>query len=278
MHLQFTIDWYQATSRRECVIPTVSYAYPCGMLFVRETSPRGYNYTIANACLARISLHTTRDEQGVQIQYSGRSLNAYELNGHTKSAIVRWHTEMGDKPTRLDLAIDVHDSALNIRQLHKRIREGKVTTTLKKHVLVDSESGLTLYIGARTSEQFIRIYDKALEQKVNADWKRVELELKGDRAQIAAKHLATLDATNQASYTQAIMKGLIDFQLDVWTAIVSDLAEPIGKSDEKGHDTIKWLLGQVAPAMGKYIGKHGDNGLTEKFLIVVAGFAETPQE
>ena len=82
----------------------------------------------------------------------------------------------------------------------------------------------------------------------------------------------TSEATRQA------VKHLVDFNGPTWREIVGDLAIGIAKAKEGQTDTIAWLIGSVAPAMGRYIAKHGDSGLTEKFLMVVAEYAKETAE
>lgn len=87
-----------------------------------------------------------------------------------------------------------------------------------------------------------------------------------------AKETAARSEAETARATQRAIKHLVDFRGNIWQEIVGDLAIGIAKASEGQTDTIAWLIGSVAPAMGKYIAKHGDNGLTEKFLMVVASY------
>lgn len=84
--------------------------------------------------------------------------------------------------SRIDIAIDLfHEDLTRIK-----IIDGKGR---KKHVYYSGDwTPETFYIGANKSEQVIRIYNKALEQKINGlDWWRIEVQLRGDKAKIFDK-------------------------------------------------------------------------------------------
>jgi DNA relaxase NicK len=53
-----------------------------------------------------------------------------------------------------------------------------------RSLIVNGEGGSTAYVGARSSEQYGRVYDKGIEQKVSpaGTWWRWEVELKGTAA------------------------------------------------------------------------------------------------
>lgn len=106
------------------------------------------------------------------------------------------------KFTRIDLSIDDKgcnyfsvDDVLNI------CNDGRCSTRFRSFrserecSFNGCVTGNTLYIGKRSSECFLRIYDKKLEQKsklnndVGYEWVRWELELKKNRAQAVVDHL-----------------------------------------------------------------------------------------
>jgi hypothetical protein len=211
---------------------------------------------------------------GTHVQYSALSLNQYQNNGTDKQAIAKWHVDTGDKATRVDLALDVRNSELNIIKLYMSLRTKTAKTKLSTYNVIDGPNGTTLYLGARQSDLMLRIYDKAKEQNTDENWKRIELEAKHDRAEEIAKRIANGSHAENAALAKGVIKNMVQFSNKVWTEIMGDISIAIAKSDENATDTVAWLLGTVAPAMGKFIKKNGDNGLLEKFLIVVAGFSE----
>lgn len=273
MEINFTIDWLAYTCKLQDKFKPWDYAYPTGVLFTDETPSHGYAECIGNACFARIQWNKNRVEMGCHVQYSGKSLNVYQINGVQKEAVNRYHVARDNKCTRMDLAIDVHNSNLNIRSLYAQLKRGTAETRFKTWNIIDGPNGTTLYLGSRQSEQFIRIYDKGLEQGTRDNWKRVEMELKGSRSEMFAKEITGLSPDGIAQRARQGIKSLVEFPTATWREIVGDLAIGIASAKEGKTDTVAWLLSLVAPAMGRYIRKYGDNGLTEKFMMVVASFS-----
>ena len=104
--------------------------------------------------------------------------------------------------TRIDVAIDVIDRALTVKSLHEKIQEGKILIldSLKREIPAKrqkffGENTITTGItcGARSSNNYLRLYDKKIEQsRKNAPylslakqcktWTRIEAEFKHDSA------------------------------------------------------------------------------------------------
>lgn len=108
------------------------------------------------------------------------------------------------KLSRLDLAIDDRgkDQFFTCQQIEDYLHADQVITKFRSYQVVKDHKhgqgikGHTIYLGARRSDTFLRIYDKMLEQKSknpeasDDPWVRWELELKGNRANQAADFLA----------------------------------------------------------------------------------------
>ena len=104
--------------------------------------------------------------------------------------------------TRLDLAVDDHGAAFfTVEDIREYIERQEVVSKFRsfrdifESTLTGERTGHSLYLGSRTSEIMLRIYDKQLEQnkkitnvddRINEPWIRWEFELKNDRANIAA--------------------------------------------------------------------------------------------
>lgn len=108
--------------------------------------------------------------------------------------------------TRLDLAIDNQQTIyyrleevtaiLNAQRFVSRFRSWREVVDKK---MTGEKTGHTLYLGSRTSDIMLRIYDKRAEQNatlavsgeplIDYEWVRWELELKDDRAEQAVRHL-----------------------------------------------------------------------------------------
>ncbi len=97
--------------------------------------------------------------------------------------------------TRLDIAYDDHIGILDIRQIEKdyrahnwvsRSRRGRITIDLSREKDDDGKNieGISVMTGTKSSDMYMRIYDKGIERgfKDGRHWVRCELVLKQDRA------------------------------------------------------------------------------------------------
>lgn len=94
--------------------------------------------------------------------------------------------------TRLDLAFDDHNGLLDIRRIEMDTRERNYVSKSTKSEIVWSDDlrediqGLSIGIGSKKSDIYVRIYDKAAERGYkDRHWVRVELQLRDDRAIVA---------------------------------------------------------------------------------------------
>jgi len=81
------------------------------------------------------------------------------------------------KPTRIDIAIDIKNIDLNDYIVIDSMSR-------KNNRYYDGKNRLeTYYLGARNSDFTIRMYDKALEQRKDGDWWRIEAQLRREFAE-----------------------------------------------------------------------------------------------
>lgn len=124
--------------------------------------------------------------------------------------------------TRVDMAIDAVNQGLTRERIQQCLEDRWVVTPAKSWDVVGLRSvddasyraGWTIYVGARASQQMVRIYDKKLERLVNAgqavavrDWVRFEWVFRHDKAQAAAEVFVSggIDAVLQ------VLLGVLDF-------------------------------------------------------------------
>jgi len=270
MRLTWSIDWLNFTAHIGTSVLLHPTAYPIAHPRpVRATPVHGYTSARMNRLGARWMWANERAEMGCHIMYSGRALKLYAREGIDALAILRRHLSFGDICKRLDLAIDVHDGGLKFSELRACLERDRATTRAKTYNSVTGTSGETLYIGSRISDQFLRIYDKAAEQHIDGNWKRIELELKGSRALQMARELAIQDTAYAQERTRTMIKAFIDFPLPSWKDIIGNTAIGMGKAQDNLPDTKQWLITQCAPAMARYIHETGDEMIIADFLDVV---------
>lgn len=274
MTLSFSVDWinYTALELGTRVLSVVPYPGK-DQTWEPSTPSKGYNNALQNKQGVKISWHNKRDDMGVHVQYSGQTLNKYSAEGASARMIAIHHNLSHDRCTRIDLALDARDERLQISSLAAIVKHSTENLKIKSFShIISQDGGETLYLGSRQSEQYIRVYNKAAEQNIEGDWIRIELELKGSRAHEIGAQLALKGDGDMTAIARGMIKNLADFQDQNWQRIVGEMAVSIGKARVNEPDTKGWLLGSVAPAMGRYIRETDDQSIVEDFLAIVDAF------
>ena len=141
-----------------------------------ETPPRWHGHGYSGWQGPGVRLGSRADSTIVQ-------LSGAESAEHWQEAV-----RASENTTRIDLAVDASfdpPAPRLARQLYRKIGPHKTSgRKTKRTIWASSDGGETLYIGARSSENFGRLYDKGIEQKVaqKGCWWRWEVELKGETA------------------------------------------------------------------------------------------------
>lgn len=271
--LKFAIDWLAVTvkgntnekSFPDCAISALRGGW-------RETKPfNGYTNAIENRNTANVSWSLRRADMGVHVEYSGAALGLYRMDGTDPADMVRWHAKQGHTVTRLDVAIDVIDTDISPRQLYEQLKSGKGNTKGGRNYKMweKNDGGQTLYIGSRTSNIFLRIYDKGAELHTDDVWVRVELELKAGKAREFANLIANDGSSTAIQRMRGVLRTVVDFPGKVWSGIVGDEDVKLTDSTKKRTDTAAWLLELVAPAMGKYMARTGNTDIAAEFMDIV---------
>lgn len=271
MSIDWAIDWlaYNSLATYDLNHQAMSYK-PDLFKWIECKGTFGYDRAVETSDNVRIMWSSTRKDMGTFTSYSGRALTAYRDRGISAVDIMEHHNQNSDTCRRLDLAIDAYDTGIDIYKLFRELVEGKAITKVKKYNLITGNHGDTLYIGSRESEQFIRIYDKAKEQgDFKSDRVRIEIELKGSRAEQFSRWLATADEGSAIARTQQLINSIIEFKTKQWLEIMGSEAVGIAKAKDDMPDTERWLMQSVAPAMAKYINKTGNRALIVRFIRVV---------
>ena len=195
-------------------------------------------------------------------------------------------TKVGFEVSRIDLALDVYDDLMpkilsDIKLHNYRTR----SRTIKKINKIDTRTnkviGQTIYVGSRSSEKMLRIYNKQMESALDYKLTRFELEIKGEKA----KQVFDLLVTGQANFSDLIKQMLRDhikfirptndsnkarWPLAIyWAKITStdkklDLAMP--KKPKSLDATIQWLLKSVSKSLLKADIATGEKGLLQALL------------
>lgn len=202
---------------------------------------------------------------GICASISGKGCRYLEAQGQNLwHLIFRLARSVKINITRLDLALDTDVKLIN--KIRKSVDNKKYISKSRNisYICKSLESSTrteTIYIGSRSSELMIRLYDKAVEQKLDGvDWERWEIVLKKKKIKEVIpllekdisqtfrdilftyfRPLRTVDSNKSRS---KVCKWYLDFLGSVKK--ISLYSEPKEKTIE---DKWLWLEKQVAPTM-----------------------------
>lgn len=184
--------------------------------------------------------------------------------------------------TRLDLAVDDFGgrffSVEDVRGYLDRcevVSKFRTYRDIYESTLAQESTGHTVYLGSRQSEVMLRIYDKRLEQnqkiekeedKIETPWVRWELELKNERANIAAglliqrKSLGEIVTEILNNYVRIIIPDDSNRSrcsiLPLWEAFVNTVAKLklyIDAAKKTIEQKRNWLIRSVMPTLAGVI-------------------------
>lgn len=264
------IDWISCTAHAETnklddrVYPS-HFQVECDRL---ERGMIGYNL-VRKYTDGRLELMSSeRPDMGIHMIYSGDTITCltrlgYILNG---LSLMKFHGNAGHKFTRIDLAIDVYGYGLNVARLAEAFNDKKVVTGTSYGLYYSGlrDTGDTLYVGANSAKKRLRIYDKAKEQGVDGDWKRIELQTRGAMAVGAYK--AIKSAKNAATAIAGMIRSYCDFPEDREWSMAVGYKDVQMETPELGEtNTEGWITRQVIPGLANYFIRDGNKIGYEEF-------------
>jgi len=177
---------------------------------------------------------------------------------------------LAEKCTRLDLAATLHDGDTGrdwtVIAYNQCKRDGRISSgQMKTHRIEGSPDGRTLYIGSRSSDRFVRIYDKTAESKgayPPRTW-RWEVEYKYPRAGGVATRLAA-NHWSPASKMDILRSGLGDLRVNLPCAGVSSGWLPRRPHLETTDETrLKYAARVIGPFLTNLIRNVGEKRVTD---------------
>lgn len=219
---------------------------------------------------------------GMHIIYSAQALYALGTAGIYPERIIKNALRNGAKATRADIALDIFDGEASVNSFERCVRARKCRTSSKSwRVLESGDGGHTLYIGSRSSERMVRIYDKKAERaasfvEVGSDsWIRAEVELKGQQAENFMKACKDNDINNVLI---GFLTATVDFPtIPDWKAATNTIGAKVEPTETKRKDTKTrhWLMKTVAPVIAREVSQDPEfyaslltevNALVERLL------------
>ena len=217
--------------------------------------------------------------------------DAIDIDLHVMSELLSRVDRLGHV-TRLDLAIDniddiyfSLDDLVDILKAQQFVSKFRSWRDLAEYTTGGEVRGHTLYLGSRTSDIMLRVYDKQVEQGVDFSWVRWELELKDERASQALALM--LSGASIGSICLGILKNYFriiilddtnksrcstDIEYARFLSGVESLRLYIPKADKTLDDKREWIVRQVMPTMTALImANDGDISFLTNEIDVHAG-------
>jgi len=242
-------------------------------------------YTLGWICrgtmggLGRIGAGSKRAPKEVHVDLSQELISDWSYE-HFQS-VTAWVLERKGHFGRIDVAMDDRSGVIDIERIYASVVAGNCVSHFRKSQLVaglDLGSGLqtgqTICLGSRQSDTYLRIYDKAAEQRakekpVEGTWVRWEMEWKDERADAVGLALSVLDHERFQKYLVGVFRTAVDFRdctraddpkdryyaplLDWWKVLTDGMQRAkleITKAVKKIEDVKQWAEKSLSPMLG----------------------------
>jgi len=248
------IDWLRYTvphdTPREQYLPLAKPFDDSGEVLAAFPN---YSSTRAFVC-GRADWAVDKPEQRLMVTLTGKDLSRMRDMNYSDKSLLSWIYDIpGIHVTRLDLAIDTNDTRLSPVELKKDFKTERFATRARSMSEIKREGkqgeymGHTVYVGSRTSEQFLRVYDKAAEQGTSDHLTRLELELKGHKAFEA---VVTIARNSAPDAIQAAFNRFFQWSNAGWQDIASGSVLTVTRLDKPETDGwLKWVHTVALPAV-----------------------------
>lgn len=248
-----TLDWIAFTwKRRTHASETWLNQFASSEIRNTEQPRHGYDTAFRTKDNVVCSWHSSREEMGVHVIIPGSSIATITRKHNINQwALLKSVIDAGGLLTRLDIAKDVQEVTINLRAIWEKIRKKEYEGTARTTSAIESGDGaITIYVGSRQSERFIRIYDKAAQLGItDGRWKRYEIECKGMVARALGCLLVDGDRWGGAFDAMALAMVSIPNSQDYQAFFPRGVALVSIPKIEKTSDREAWILSQCLPAI-----------------------------
>ncbi len=280
--LEAIIDWVSVTFKYVTVEKIIKNVLKLDKsLFIKLNNGKngyGKQYVFGN-----ISIQYGDERYDIHLMLNGAGCR--QLDFYLKFQEREWKDffqeclDLAGSFTRVDLALDDRKTYFTIKELDKKIDNGELVSRFRKsntehskNVSDGSNRGMTLYIGSKKSDIFVRMYEKNYEQadklKVFVEeigpWNRYEIEMRDDYANECAMNLSEISDISWVvksifvNYVRFVVKDEKNSNRSRWKIwskwheFIKDAGKlklyvkPEAKTFE---DTINWLEKQVSTSL-----------------------------
>jgi len=203
-----------------------------------------------------------RPEMGAHLLWQGQACDDCPID-HKK--LVNHLLSANFSFSRIDMAIDCIGFNLRPERATEEIDQKRCKTRAKSAPRQDDaiKTGYTQYVGKKTSEIFLKLYDKAAEMGTDEDHTRVELTARHARADYAARQIVS-----GVDFRQMVV-AFADFpHWREWQEIM-DVVPVKLPAERPETNTERWLLDACAPALARVIYFASNTEFYEKFKDAV---------
>lgn len=259
MKTLFSFDWLRFTAPTRDALGKLIETFPQIEIDDEVVAGRGaytvgQHITLEGRRAGLVEWNPQHPEFKVSYTFTGRDLLAWRENTGPGD-LVRFVLEWEYNITRIDLALDILDGG-DLEDVARAVESGKAKTrTTSRSVIrsssADSQKGLTVYIGSRQSDKFMRVYHKGAQMGTDDEWTRVELEAKGNYAKMLATRLAGLCSASQGhsewwteltKLSKSEMRALLTCDVDWYQRALSDAEVPLVTVERKRQKSEKWAF------------------------------------
>jgi hypothetical protein len=254
--LTISIDWLAVTFKEfERETETFIRTYASAPTVQDMSARNGYTVATMDGNGVQLLWNPDYSSMGHHAVFGGSSLrNLFTSGVVSPHSLLRACIDAGGSISRLDLAKDLTEQPIDYEKVYQSLKQGHNGGTARNISRLESaDGGTTIYVGSRQSERFVRLYDKAIEQKLpNAIWARLEVETKG----MVARAVATALLSN-SRWSDAFDAAVVAMVGDVQKAGLAEFFPggrvPIGLPKiERQTDREMWIETQVISAVSRH--------------------------
>lgn len=270
----FSLDWLSVTVKGVSDT-TVARALLFGQdmsAYLEVTPMNGYSWAIRHPFGHVVMSNSKRADMGVHVMFSGSALNELHKGGISPLEMIKWALEQDAKVTRIDLALDLYGTPVDMERLYRSKQvKGKEGGSKKRSKIENDEGGFTIYFGSRKSAKVLRVYNKAAEQNLpGVVWTRFEMEVREDAAHEVAAAIVNISAEDASHYTMGLIKGHYNADDELYQLLLDAPARHVATTKDASDATLDWLMGTVAKTVAKQMRKHSHVNVWKLFSEAVA--------
>lgn len=229
--------------------------------------------------LGRIGTGAKRAPREVHVDLSQELISDWSYEKFQQ--ITQWVLAKQGHFGRIDVALDDRSGIIDVDHLYDAVVKGQCVSHFRQSRLIagldmgsGSDMGKTLCLGSRQSDSYLRIYDKAAEQRakerpVDGAWVRWEMEWKAERAHAVGLAISTLDQEAFQRYIVGVFRTAVDFRdctreddpkdryyaplLPWWKVLTDGMVRAklaIAHSVKTIEDVKRWAAKSLSPMLG----------------------------